>query len=267
MLLFADNLAMPGLDPKGFAAAAAAMPPYVRKNQADLAKEEQERFKRGVLKGIQSGVYSQFVGYHADMSHQMHSMGNPIGTQRFLPWHRDYLVTLELALRILEPDFYFPTWHWTTDQAIPAWLNAFTPDGVIGLNNQPIPITRNPGGDPRVKTLPSTADIKRVVQHPTYTAFTLALEGARPFGAHNQVHVWVGGTMSDLETAPADPLFWLHHAEIDRLWNQWQQPHADQHPDLTGSDSIMDPWQDKADDLENTTKLGYSYPGNNGGRQ
>ena len=27
--------------------------------------------------------------------------------------------------------------------------------------------------------------------------------------------------MGDPDTAAQDPIFWLHHANIDRLWNQW----------------------------------------------
>jgi hypothetical protein len=38
---------------------------------------------------------------------------------------------------------------------------------------------------------------------------------------HNRVHVWVGGDMI-AATSPNDPVFWLHHANIDRLWAKWQ---------------------------------------------
>lgn len=52
---------------------------------------------------------------------------------------------------------------------------------------------------------------------------------------HNHVHVMVGndngldpddpdyreGLMSDPESAGLDPIFWLHHANIDRLWQVW----------------------------------------------
>ena len=46
------------------------------------------------------------------------------------------------------------------------------------------------------------------------------------------VHVLVGGSdpnsnlpglMSDPDTAGLDPIFWLHHANIDRLWEVWRQ--------------------------------------------
>lgn len=38
---------------------------------------------------------------------------------------------------------------------------------------------------------------------------------------HNRVHVWVGGDMSP-GTSPNDPVFFLHHCNVDRLWAQWQ---------------------------------------------
>jgi tyrosinase len=41
---------------------------------------------------------------------------------------------------------------------------------------------------------------------------------------HNVVHDAVGGPggwMSDPDRAAADPIFWLHHSNIDRLWHQW----------------------------------------------
>lgn len=50
------------------------------------------------------------------------------------------------------------------------------------------------------------------------------LEGFWPQGSsmHNAVHVWVGGQMQT-GSSPNDPAFFLHHANIDRLWSQWQE--------------------------------------------
>ncbi len=44
---------------------------------------------------------------------------------------------------------------------------------------------------------------------------------------HNDVHVAIGGLMGDPDTAAEDPIFWLHHANIDRLWWRWQRHHTD----------------------------------------
>ena len=38
---------------------------------------------------------------------------------------------------------------------------------------------------------------------------------------HNFIHTWVGGDMARVPTAALDPLFWVHHANIDRLWEVW----------------------------------------------
>lgn len=39
---------------------------------------------------------------------------------------------------------------------------------------------------------------------------------------HNRVHVWVGGDMLP-GTSPNDPVFFLHHCNVDRLWAEWQR--------------------------------------------
>ena len=42
---------------------------------------------------------------------------------------------------------------------------------------------------------------------------------------HNWVHVDVGGDFGEMRspaTAGRDPIFWLHHANIDRIWEMWR---------------------------------------------
>jgi Common central domain of tyrosinase/von Willebrand factor type A domain len=39
---------------------------------------------------------------------------------------------------------------------------------------------------------------------------------------HNLVHRWVGGNMLRM-TSPNDPVFFMHHAAIDRMWSIWQR--------------------------------------------
>ena len=70
-------------------------------------------------------------------------------------------------------------------------------------------------------------------------SFRCALEGwGRPadlddIGGHNLVHVWVGGEWYERgalvagtiasAASPNDPAFWLIHANVDRVWAQWQE--------------------------------------------
>jgi tyrosinase len=46
-----------------------------------------------------------------------------------------------------------------------------------------------------------------------------------PPAMHNRVHVWVGGDMSPA-SSPNDPVFFLNHCNVDRLWADWQQNHG-----------------------------------------
>lgn len=92
--------------------------------------------------------------------------------------------------------------------------------------------------------------IDRVLALDDYSRFRPALEGyitvdeegnaTRGGYLHNYIHALVGGaevnfdpetqiatfdaigTMSNTPSSPYDPVFWLHHANVDRLWAQWQ---------------------------------------------
>ncbi|GAM89119.1 hypothetical protein ANO11243_071540 [Dothideomycetidae sp. 11243] len=44
---------------------------------------------------------------------------------------------------------------------------------------------------------------------------------------HNNIHMSVGQTMADLTIAAFDPVFWLHHANVDRIFAIYQAIHPD----------------------------------------
>jgi Common central domain of tyrosinase. len=43
-----------------------------------------------------------------------------------------------------------------------------------------------------------------------------------PQGIHGSGHFQIGGEELDVYVSPNDPIFWLHHAQVDRLWSIWQ---------------------------------------------
>ena len=57
---------------------------------------------------------------------------------------------------------------------------------------------------------------------PTIPAQWAAFRPTLEINLHNTVHRWVGGNMLDM-SSPNDPIFWLHHCNIDRLWGEWQR--------------------------------------------
>lgn len=143
-------------------------------------------------------------------------------------------------------------WKWCNQSGIPTWIENFTPSGVIDTGGNPLSITRNPGS---ASVLPNEGNLTTIRNASTYTQFTTALEN----GPHNFGHGWVGGRMNDIFYSPADPIFWLHHAEVDRQWHIWQQSHPNQDPVVFGTDAVLDPWPETTTTAKHITDLGYTY--------
>ena len=89
------------------------------------------------------------------------------------------------------------------------------------------------------------------------TGFAGTIEGF----AHGSPHVWVGGAMGDPDHSPTDPLFYLHHCNIDRLWAIWQQNHPDavQYPE-DQVDHFVPGTTTKVSTVLDHTHLDYLYP-------
>lgn len=127
------------------------------------------------------------------------------------------------------------------------WRNAEPPDC--------IPSTADPAGFMNVDTAPGS-----------------------PHDLHNGVHLYVGGIWAEssgaiaagtmiYDTSPNDPVFWLHHANVDRIWSQWETQHPGQTyspqsgaaQGFNGTDTMW-PWHDMTiNSLESTKVKGYVY--------
>ena len=80
---------------------------------------------------------------------------------------------------------------------------------------------------------------------------------------HNVVHLWTGGVIKTngkiiggnmtTATSPNDPAFWLHHANIDRIWTAWMNRHGRVYEPVTGGpkgsnlNDVMKPWGMRTD--------------------
>jgi len=157
----------------------------------------------------------------------------------FLPWHRAYLHFAERIMRRYsgDPAFALPFWNYADPQqrTLPAaFRNPASPlydatrrgevnNGADAISefiavqsaNQALATTAFADFDPRVPTFGGPA--MRQLQHRGATFGTL--ENL----PHNWVHGFVGGNMTNVDLAARDPIFFSHHANIDRLWELWLQ--------------------------------------------
>ncbi len=132
----------------------------------------------------------------------------------FLAWHRGYLYYLERQLRIVSGDnlLNLPYWNYYEYPIIPAEFTDPTP-------GNPLYMPRAGTSVYNALTLaPFDAGVWNF-QRGTQNAFEPQLES----GPHNPVHNLIGGEMANM-TSPRDPIFYLHHANIDRLWHAWALP-------------------------------------------
>ena len=97
------------------------------------------------------------------------------------------------------------------------------------------------------------------------TASTFSSFQSQINGVHGSVHIAVGGDMSSVPSAGFDPIFYLHHANIDRLWANWQASHPGALPASEASFALLPfdrPYSASyytGADMESTSALGYRY--------
>ncbi|MEN3297001.1 MAG: tyrosinase [Burkholderiales bacterium] len=138
-----------------------------------------------------------------------HANNCPHSIPYFLAWHRGFIFYFEQQLRIISGnstlmlpywDYYrfprIPTEFTTPSTNNPLFVNRVNTNVFSALSLAPFSLTNFQRGTPN--------------------AFETSLE-PRP---HGQVHNIIGGSMASLNS-PADPIFWLHHGQIDRLLHAW----------------------------------------------
>jgi tyrosinase len=210
----------------------------------------------------------------------------PHGNWYFLPWHRAYLLMYERVVRQLtgQSDFALPFWDWTQERQIP---QAFVEPTVNGQPNPLFEPQRDATAtDSLADNIVGQGVITQILTETPFETFGTSrpvgqnntdqswinCEFCGTFGTleatpHNLVHTFVGGLMGQSNSA-LDPIFMMHHCNIDRIWWLWNQGGQVDSPDslwtgMTFQNNFVNPdgtpYSPTVSDLLIPEPLGYTY--------
>lgn len=183
----------------------------------------------------------------------------------FLIWHRLYILHFEKIVRELsgKADFALPYWYYTdsTQRTLPALFR----DPAQAVFARERVQTMNAGG-----SIPSGMDgyldLTALNQNTVFEVFSKNIDRA----PHGAMHSYLGGSfddtpmynpiyqqdgmyglMSQVPSAAFDPIFWLHHSNIDLLWQKWEAGPDGARPTLDQLKAV--PWTYKFFDAKGNT--------------
>jgi tyrosinase len=201
----------------------------IRKNANLLTPGERERFLSalGRLNNRGIGGYSDLRSVHV-----LNADGEAHGNRGFLPWHRAYLLDLERELQRIDPSVGLP--YWRFDQPAP---NVFSHE-FMGVSD---PLDNVQFAQGHALEFWATDNQLGIVRRLNFSAQgvpsgvrserdTLLLGADRvyaefaqmEYSPHTSAHTSFEGYVKYLTTTVRDPLFFLLHANVDRLWAKWQ---------------------------------------------
>jgi len=248
----------------------------IRKNVSALSSAERNDFVAAVKELKRIGKYDQYVLLHARAPMAKIHRGPAFFTwhrRMLIEFEEDLQEILD------NRDFGVPYWHWGENAALhnpedyTIWADDFLGGNgdstdewivktgpfrqgewtIINMMGAPFgPLRRSFGVNPMVeRPLPNHDEIAALLQ---LTPFDIApwnsnstggfrnhmegwIGGAGP-QMHNLGHMWIGGSMVPM-TSPNDPIFFLHHCFVDKLWWDWMQIHPDLEPYMPEMDAFM----------------------------
>lgn len=180
----------------------------------------------------------------------------------FFGWHRGFLAYFERAIRQISgnPKFALPYWDYYTNPKLP---HIFADPQLSDGRPNPLYWKRRRGN---------------TISGLSYRAFAPSIT-TFPFGPgetyetviepnpHGHVHDQVGGSMGSVPTAAADPIFWVHHSNIDRYWSAWIAAGGKRH--MPAADdrwwqqlffyNLSRSWRASVRQMNDSKRLGYVY--------
>lgn len=132
----------------------------------------------------------------------------------FLAWHRRQMFEMEQAMQDINQNITIPYVDWVLDNSPDSGV---WDDDFMGQFNEDWDLRRDLG---RSASLPTSDDIEDLLANaPDFYLFSNDFERGV---VHAAPHNWIGGMMGG-RSSPADPVFYLHHTYVDKLWHDWEE--------------------------------------------
>ena len=184
----------------------------------------------------------------------------------FLIWHRLYIAHFEKIVRKLsgKNDFALPYWNYIYPN------NRVMPESFRTPELALYEASRLPGlnqGEAIASFMNDNLDVRNLMRNRVFSVFNQSMDRA----PHGAMHVYIGGgyagnrmwnpifnnsnkfgLMNQVESAGFDPIFWLHHANIDFLWQAWDSSSFGTRPSLAELQAV--PWPYKFFDADGNKK-------------
>lgn len=201
----------------------------IRKDHQEMTPAEKTAYVNALITLRNNGTLTTMADHHTShFNSPIHSTGSYTG-EFFLPWHRLFAFEMENAIRgtsTLASNLCVPYWDWRLENTAanvtwddPGFLQ------LSAINSGSYTVTRSFSS----VTLASQTAVTNMLAIPTLISnppasglksssvnfFTYRLEYW-----HDQGHNFIGGTMGTA-SSPRDPIFFLHHNFVDKLWQDW----------------------------------------------
>ena len=200
----------------------------VRKNFKNLTAAELTAFKNGVAvmkarPATNPTSWAYQAAIHGTLTTPVQTAWNTCqhNTTHFFSWHRMELCFFERILRKASgmPSLGLPYWNYSEASDPNA---RFLPSAFRTPANATNPLfnsVRNAALNNGTGQLSASAvSLASAIPGPVpFYSFSSNVYGT----PHSAIHGGIGGWMGSVPTAAQDPIFWLHHCNIDRLWNRW----------------------------------------------
>nr|AIL00900.1 hemocyanin subunit 1 [Euprymna scolopes] len=212
----------------------------IRKNLKDLKKEEMICFADAFRLMAADGRYEEIAAFHGLPAQCPDETGDNVytcclhGMPVFPHWHRLYLALVENELLARGSCIAVPYWDWIEPfDELPPLINDLTYYNPKTDKTLPNPFLKGSVSFENTHTQRTlSSDIFGNMNMYDHALFALEQTDFCEFEIqyevlHNTIHALIGGaskySMSSLDYAAYDPIFFLHHSNVDRLWAVWQE--------------------------------------------